>query len=137
MRRMIEVSTDVYAAIWAARQPGENTEDAVLARLLRCSAGAPQAEEKSDRLAGGVGVYDARNGVRFEEGFEIFRNYKGRRYEAVAKGGVWLRKDNGATYPTLNQLNSSIAQGAENVWNGNWKFRDRNGAEQSIAKLRA
>jgi hypothetical protein len=32
--RDIQVSTDVYAAIWAARHPGEHTEDAILRRLL-------------------------------------------------------------------------------------------------------
>jgi hypothetical protein len=35
--REVEVSTDLYAAIWAARQPGEHTEDAILRRLLEVS----------------------------------------------------------------------------------------------------
>jgi len=136
MRRSIDVLTDVYAAIWAARQPGENDEDAILARVLGCKRSAQTEEHHTIRYAPGAGVYDARNNVRFAEGFEIYRNYKGRRYEAVAKGGVWMRKDTGATYATLNQLNSSIASGAENVWNGNWKFRDSVGTETSIGKLR-
>lgn len=137
MRRPIDVSTDVYAAIWAARRPGENDEDAILARVLGCkTATQPQQDHHATRFAPGAGVYDARNNVRFAEGFEIFRNYKGKRYEAVAKGGVWLRKDTGVTYATLNQLNSSIVAGAENVWNGNWRFRDGNGVEKSIAMLR-
>ena len=135
MHRSIEVSTDVYAAIWAVRRPGENTEDAVLTRVLGCKpATAPTSAPQ--RKSSGVGVYDTRNGVQFDEGFEIFRNYKSQRYEAVAQGGMWLRKDTGDLYPTLNQLNSSIARGAENVWNGNWKFRDSNGVEKSIATLR-
>lgn len=137
MRRSIEVSTDIYAAIWAARQPGENTEEEVLARLLECNPTASAMKVEPVGRVAGTGVYDTRNNVRFAEGFEIFRNYKGRRYEATALGGVWVRKDNGLTYPTLNQLNSSIARGAENVWNGNWKFRDELGKEQSIAKLRS
>lgn len=32
--RTIEVSTEVFALIWAARQQGEETEDAILLRLL-------------------------------------------------------------------------------------------------------
>jgi len=136
MRRPVDVSTDVYAAIWAARRAGENDEDAILARILGCKTPASAQEHHATRYAAGAGVFDARNDVRFAEGFEIFRNYKGRRYEAVANGGVWRRKDTGQTYATLNQLNSSIARGAENVWNGNWKFRDREGSEKSIAALR-
>jgi hypothetical protein len=137
MRRPIDVSTDVYAAIWAARRTGEDDEDAILARVLGCKSSAQSQDHHATRYAPGAGVFDARNNVRFAEGFEIFRNYKGKRFEAVAKGGVWLRKDTGVTYATLNQLNSSIAQGAENVWNGNWKFRDSSGAEKSIATLRS
>jgi hypothetical protein len=139
MRRPIDVSTDVYAAIWAARRAGEDDEDSILARVLGCK-GSERAQSQAHhaaRYAPGAGVFDARNNVRFAEGFEIFRKYKGRRYEAVAKGGVWLRKDTGATYATINQLNSSIAAGAENVWNGNWKFNDASGVERSIDTLRS
>ena len=32
--RTIQVSTEVFALIWAARQQGEETEDAILVRLL-------------------------------------------------------------------------------------------------------
>lgn len=32
--RMIEVGTDVFAKIWSHRLPGEETEDAILRRLL-------------------------------------------------------------------------------------------------------
>jgi hypothetical protein len=36
--RQIEVSTDVYARIWALREPGEETESAILARVLFSAA---------------------------------------------------------------------------------------------------
>ena len=52
------------------------------------------------------GVYDARNGVHFPEGFEIFRNYKRREYKATARRGFWVREDTGERYSTLNRLNS-------------------------------
>ncbi len=135
MTRSITVSTDVYAAIWAARKEGEDSENAVLARILGCK---PSTKSKApiDRYAKGSGVYDARNNVRFQEGFEIFRSYKGKLFTAEAKAGVWLRTDTGVTYGTLNQLNNSIAAGAENVWNGNWKFRTADGEELSIGTLR-
>src|SRR5688572_1209081 len=35
MERQITISVDVFAAIWAARLPSENTEDQILARLLK------------------------------------------------------------------------------------------------------
>jgi hypothetical protein len=74
--------------------------------------------------------------VHFAEGFEIFRSYKRREFSARAQGGVWFRSDNNQTYPTLNQLNASIAAGAENVWNGNWKYRASDGSVRSIGDLR-
>lgn len=135
MTRSINVSTDVYAAIWGARKEGEDSENAVLARILRCKP-STKSNAPIDRYAKGSGVYDARNNVRFEEGFEIFRSYKGKLFTAEAKAGVWLRTDTGVTYGTLNQLNNSIAAGAENVWNGNWKFRTPDGEELSIGTLR-
>ena len=134
--RMIEVSTATYAAIWANRQPGEDTEDDILKRLL----GAGN-EEKADpidvrpKVQSTGGFYDRRNDVHFPEGFVIYRNYKGNRYEAEARSGQWIRKDTGKPYPTLNQLNQSIAAGQENVWNGNWRYRE-GGADFSIDHLR-
>lgn len=134
MSRTIAISTDVFAAIWAQRQDGEETEDAILRRILGCSTeSAPQREPAP---TGTGGVVDARNGVHFPRGFTAFRTYKHREYEAIAQDGSWLRKDNGQVYPTLNQLNASIAAGAENIWNGNWKYRTGDGSVRSIDSLR-
>lgn len=130
MNRSIQVSTEVFAAIWAQREEGEETEDSVLRRILSAKAAAPAS------VAVGSGVYDFRNDISFTEGFEIFRTYKGQKYSATARGGVWLRADNGVGYATLNQLNRSIAAGSENVWNGNWKYRKASGGIASIADLR-
>lgn len=134
MSRQVTLSTTVFSAIWANRKDGEETEDAVLRRLLGCSKS--DSSELPPATTMGVGVHDVRNNVRFPEGFIIFRAYKGREYKAAAKNGVWVRQDNGQSYPTLNQLNSSIAAGAENVWNGNWKYRKPDGTTGSINELR-
>ena len=139
MMRSLNVSTEVFAAIWAKRQDGEETEDAILKRLLGCShvATAANVANAGNKVAsGGGGVHDSRYGVDFPEGFEILRTYKRRNYVAVAKGGFWVRADNGERYPTLNQLNGSIAAGAENVWNGNWKYKATDGSVRSIGDLR-
>lgn len=133
--RQISVSTDVFAAIWAKRRGSENDEDAILRRLLDATSQSDQ--QPTPPPAFQIGYQDLRNGVTFPRGFKIFRNYKGKRYEAIAENGQWKRQDNGAFYPSLNQLNSSIAAGAENVWNGNWRFIDEDGTEKSIGHLRS
>ena len=135
MNRTIPVSTDVFAAIWAQRQEGEENEDAILRRILGCAAQEPAGELKAPPQASG-GYHDRRNDVHFPQGFEIFRMYKHKEYRAVAQDGHWLRLDSGDLYQTLNQLNTSIAAGTENVWNGNWKFRENDGTVRSIDALR-
>ena len=133
MSRTITLSTAVFAAIWAERREGEETEDAILRRLLGCGDGV-QADGGHGEREGGV--HDARNDVHFPEGFEIFRSYKRREYKAAARAGVWVREDTGERYPTLNRLNESIASGNENVWNGSWKYRTPEGSFRSIDSLR-
>jgi hypothetical protein len=133
--RTIQISTSVFAAIWSQRREGEETEDAILSRVLGCPTNPLKAAEPL-LIDGGGGVIDRRNGVEFPEGFRIFRRYKGREYVAHAQGGNWLRHDNMVLYPTLNQLNASIVEGMENVWNGNWKYRTPAGDVHSIDELR-
>ena len=135
MSRTVSISTDVFAAIWAQRQEGEETEDAILRRILGCKpAEAPATEAVQSTGTGGV--FDNRNNVHFPQGFRAFRVYKHREYEAIAEDGSWRRPDTGKRYPTLNQLNESIAAGNENIWNGNWKYRTDDGAVRSINELR-
>ena len=132
MTRTIAISTDVFAALWARRKDGEESEDAILRRVLDC--GGPSRTNAHVTIEGGV--HDLRNNVHFTRGFTALRTYKRKEYEAVAQDGAWLRKDNGKHYPTLNQLNASIAAGAENIWNGNWKYRSEDGRLRSINDLR-
>jgi hypothetical protein len=49
MERTISVSTDVFAKIWSLREEGENTEDAVLRRVL---ATTPRRKKLGDRAVG-------------------------------------------------------------------------------------
>lgn len=135
MGRTIPVSTAVFAAIWAKRQDGEDSEDDILRRIL-CTARSEKDDHPRQILQGSGGCHDRRNNVHFPHGFEIFRTYKRKDYRAIAQDGNWLRLDTGDLYPTLNQLNTSIAAGAENVWNGNWKFKDESGMIHSINTLR-
>lgn len=136
MDRVIKISTEVFASIWANRQAGEEAEDTILRRILGLSVGDSKDHHATAAPQGG-GVYDVRNAVQFAEGFEILRTYKRREFAARALAGMWVRSDNGQSFPTLNQLNASIAAGAENVWNGSWKYRAADGTLRSIAELRA
>jgi hypothetical protein len=136
MSRTISISTSVFAAIWASRQEGEESENAILSRVLGCNVEAAPSVQVNGDLEFEGGVRDTRNGVEFPEGFEIFRTYKRREYHATARNGFWVLSDSDKKFQTLNQLNASIAAGAENVWNGNWKFRSENGSIRSIGELR-
>jgi hypothetical protein len=111
--RTIEVSTDVFAALWAARRGDEQTEDEILRTILKLKPAekltAPSARPK-------IGYADPRNGLRFHEGFEVFRKYLGMSYRARAINGAWVREDNNEAYPTLNALNQSIGAKFQNAW---------------------
>ena len=98
--RSITVSTEVFAALWAARQPGEENEDDILRRLL---GGKKPTKRKNGSAGDGTGFHDRRYDVRFPEGFEIFRTYLGKTYRARATGGSWLLLNDGRRYVSLNE----------------------------------
>ena len=133
MQKTIGISTDVFAAIWANRKEGEDTEDVILRRILGCKTNGSNiiTSGANDR----IGVFEKRKEIEFPYGFAIFRNYKNREYEAVAKDGFWQRTDTNKGYPTLNQLNSSIVDGVESAWDS-WKYRDSNGEIQLLRNWR-
>jgi hypothetical protein len=130
VKRAVEVETDVYAAIWADRKPGEDTEDQILARKYGVQRSKPVAAV-SDR----VGWADPRHGVELKEGQQIFRTYKGKEYRATATDGFLVRMDNQVKYNSLNQLSRSIHDNVENAWN-NWYVALRDGQRQLITGLR-
>ena len=75
--RSITISTDVFARIWSLRELGEDTEDMILRRVLECpspSGSDPEIAPPSQHM---IGFLDARHGVSFTEGFEVFRTYRG------------------------------------------------------------
>lgn len=130
--RDIRISTAVYSKIWANRQPGEETEDAILRRLLGCDE--KERPVQSSPLPTG-GVYAANAGVHFAEGTEIFRTYKGTLYRAKATGGRWLLLNNDQTYPSLHKLSWAVVQRHENSWNA-WRYHREDGRAASINELR-
>lgn len=133
--KSIQVSTEVYAAIWSNHQSGEDSEDAILRRILKVRA--LPAKKPSNNVSNNVkiGFIDARYGIELPEGFEIFRTYLGVEYRAKAMGGKWLLLTTGKAYPSLNQLSRAIGTSIENAWQ-NWYYLGPDGKRHLITSLR-
>jgi hypothetical protein len=132
--RSIQVSPDVFQAIWSARKPGQDSEDAILRGVFKVAAPAPTTPERD--LHVNVGFHDPRYGVKLEPGFTIFRDYKGKHYTATAVQGFWVSSADQKGYGTLNELNKSIGiAGAENAWNA-WQYTDASGRRRPLSDLR-
>lgn len=129
--RSIQISTDVFAAIWKTQKEGETSEEAILRRLLKVSSAT------EPRTAGGasVGYRDPRYGVEFPEGFAIFRTYRGKDFRAKAVAGSWLLMETGDMYPSLNELSRAIGTKTENAWL-NWLYLDERGNRTHVSALR-
>jgi hypothetical protein len=135
--RQILVSTDVFAALWTKRQAEENSENAILERMLDLPKGPPMPPALPGgpiRIASGDGgIHNRMFDVHFPEGFEIFRIYKGRNYSATVQGGRWIM--NGQSFPSLFALSMAIIDSRENPWM-HWKFRSAKGHTDFISTLR-
>ncbi|UWU66110.1 hypothetical protein [Bradyrhizobium sp. NC92] len=132
-KRTIEVDTDVYAAIWADRKPGEDNEDQILARKFGVSR--QPAASGSIKPYSRVGWTDPRHGVELMEGQQIFRTYKGKEYRATASDGYLIRADNGVKCNSLNQLSRTVHSNVENAWN-NWYVALPDGQRRLITEMR-
>ena len=131
--RTISVSTDVFAKIWADRQPGEESEDDILRRWGM----VPVPQETGDEGSSDEprGFRDTRYGFEVPEGFPIYRTYKGQHYEAQATWGFWKRLDTGERFASLNALSDSVIDTPpENAWN-NWLCM-KDGKEVTVGDLR-
>jgi hypothetical protein len=133
--RNIQISTEVYAAIWSDRKAGEENEDDILSRRLGVKR--PTTNELRDRdMTVTIGYHDPKFGVRIDPGFEIFRTYKRKEYRARAIQGFWVLSTDGIGYPSLNELSNAIGAGTENAWE-KWKYIDAaTGRERLMSDLR-
>lgn len=126
----IQISTGVYASIWANHEDGDETEDAILRRILGLEAKTSKNNSSEVR-----GFRDDRFGIVLSEGFEIFRIYKGKEYKAQASKGMWLLMHTGEYYPSLNQLSTALVPHNENAWQ-NWYYMGENGERCLVSSLR-
>jgi hypothetical protein len=137
--RIISISTDVFAALWGRRHPGEENENAILERLL----GLPKGPDvpppvlvrptPATRPPGMAGRPPNRFGVTFPLGFEIFRTYKGKEYRARAQEEFW--EMNKRSYVTLLSLSRDVCDSNENPWM-NWKYRNAAGKAVPLITVR-
>ena len=128
--RTIQVSEGTYAALWSRWKEGDDDEEGILRRLLELTIAAPVGNRKET----GVGFRDARYGVEFPQGFEIFRVFKGKQYRAVADSGIWRQPDANRVARSLNVLSAQVGAPTENAWLG-WHYLDGK-KERPIADLR-
>jgi len=133
--RTVTVSTEVFARIWSLRKAHEETEDAILRRVLGCNP-TPESKRQEGAPAEAAlkGFHDRQFDVHFEEGFEIFRNYLGIDYRAKASGGRWVLASTGRPYGSLNELSRAVGAKTENAW-VNWFFT-RNDERRPVSELR-
>ena len=138
--RHIVVSIDVFASLWASREPGEDSENAILERLLGLPKGPPLpasmvvAQRVAQSGPDDGGIYNRMFDVHFPPGFEVFRTYKGKEYRAVVQAGRWVM--GAQTYQSLFALSVAIVDSQENPWM-HWKYRDSQGRVATIINLRS
>jgi hypothetical protein len=131
--RQISISVATYAAIWSARQPGENSEEAILRRTF----GVPvEVEQRSyGHVEATSGYTDPRFGVHLPEGFEVFRTHRGKHYRAKVAGGALQLANDGKQYRSFNGLSSAIGTKTENAWRS-WYYTAPDGRPHLILELR-
>jgi hypothetical protein len=135
--REISISIDVFARIWSLRESGEDSENAILKRILWSIPDLPSpfAHNLGTENSGG-GVIDRRYGVRFPEGFSVERVYLGKHYKAFVQGGQWVVEGVGRGFARLNELSRAIGTKTENAW-VNWFYFDSSGKRRPVSDLRA
>jgi len=128
--RAIQVSVDVFQAIWAARQAGEEDEDAILQRLLGVKIAVIPAKSSNGRA-----WIDGQYGVSFHNGFEMFRRFKGKDYLAQVADGQWEINRQKVVAKSINEVSKAIGAERENGWAG-WNFRTQTGQVKKISEMR-
>lgn len=132
--RNIEVSTQVFSLIWSNRVDGEETEDQILRRLLNSTADRAEWNSSLVKRQNEV-LKDKRSGTVFENGFTVFRNYKGTNFSAKVVDGFWLLDAVEGRFSSLNELSNAIGTKTENAWK-NWFYWGENGQRTAVSNLR-
>jgi hypothetical protein len=83
-----------------------------------------------------IGFRDTKFDVSLPEGTEIFRNYKGTEYRAVATQGQLHLLSSSESFSSLNKLSRATSGNVENAWR-NWYFMGKDGKRHLVEGLRS
>jgi len=131
MIRTLIVSTEVFAQIWSLRAPGEETEDAILSRVLASVIRSIGVQKPAPVLA----VQAQKGNEAIPDGLEISRTYKGKEFHAKRVSGQWILQPAGSAFKSLNRLSRAVGPKTENAWR-NWFFVDHEGRRRPVSELR-
>jgi hypothetical protein len=137
--KTIPVSNALYGAIWSRATEDDKSEEDILWRILRVQ-GEPAAalvpfQTYYPNPNEQTGFIDSRFGVRFPQGFKIFRTYKGQDYRATASNGRWDLEGHVTPYESLAALSAAVGAKTENAWTG-WRYMDEKGQAHFVDELR-
>lgn len=85
--RTIEIGLEVHKRIEAERRSLEESENAILMRLLKLKPSADETPREAKPA--GVGVAWRKNGVELPHGTRLRASYSGQELEGVVLDGVW------------------------------------------------
>jgi hypothetical protein len=137
--KILSVSNALYGTIWSHATEQDKSEEDILWRLLQIHAQPQPAPVPAKTFFPAereqVGYIDPRFGVRFPQGFKIFRTYKGSDYKATASNGRWDLEGHLTPFESLAALSAFIGAKTENAWMG-WRFIDEAGEAHFVDDLR-
>ncbi len=127
--KQIAISNALYGALWTRATEADKTEEDILRRLLNPSSPAtapvtaPTVPAPLPALGNHqpIGFFDPRSGLKFPEGFTVFRTYKGSDFRAEAKGGKWRLMGHPEPFGSLAAMSDHIGAKTENAWMG-WRY---------------
>jgi hypothetical protein len=132
----VDLSPKVLGEIWLRAEAGDEDVNVVLLRILGMAGSdrGPRSRSLSSAVKGDF--IDPKYHVRFPEGFEIHRSYKGKNYKAQVVNGLWEIEGVDKRLLSLNALNREIGVETENAW-VSWWYEDSTTKERKhIAELR-
>jgi hypothetical protein len=136
--KTITVSNALYGAIWLRATEDDKSEEDILGRLLQSTERSPSRITESivESPRNQPGFFDVRSGVRFPQGFRIYRTFKGEDYTATASDGQWSLSGHLTPYDSVAALSAAIGAPTENAWFG-WRYDGKDGKPQFINELRS
>lgn len=130
--RSIEIGLEVHKAIEAERRALDESEDAILHRLLDLAPPEPAKFEPHPEPRT-LRAWE-KDGVVLHEGTKLRLSYSGQRLEGEIREGVWVVNGNSYQSPSMAMVNNVVTRSGRrtniNGWN-HWQVR-RPGDQQYL-----